>query len=111
MALGKTASPYGGNVEYEASKEATIKAGQQMVDNAYNALVGNKKVLRTGVKPDSLQNPASAYYFGTPAIPRASTPPITTVTQTLQNMVKGASKTGAAAGVVAANNKKVPKKK
>jgi len=111
LALGKTASPYGGNVEYEAAKDATIKAKQQMVDNAYNALVGSKKVQRTGVQPGPLQNPASAYYFNTPAIPRASKPPIPTVTQTIQNMVRGLPKTSAAAGVVAANNKKVPKKK
>lgn len=110
-ALGKTASPYGNNVEYEAAKQATIQVSQQNVDETYNFFATNKKVLRAGLEPHSLQNPASAYYYGTPAIPRASTPPIPTVTQTIQNMVKGAPKTGAAAGVVAANNKKVSKKK
>jgi len=110
-ALSKTASAYFENPEYQAAKQATIQTKQQMVDDAYNALVGSKKVQRAGAVPTNLQNPASAYAFETPAIPRAATPPIPTVTQTLQNMVKGAPKTGAAVGVVAANKKKLPKKR
>ena len=110
-ALGKTASAYRANPEYEAAQQATEQIAKKQVDETYNFFASNKKVQRAGLEPHPLQNPASAYYYGTPAIPRASTPPIPTVTQTIQNMVKGLPKTSAAAGVVAANNKKVSKKK
>ena len=111
LALGKKAPATRLDPEYEAAKQATIQTAQQNVDATYNFFATNKKVQRAGLVPHELQNPNSAYYYGTPAIRRASTPPIPTVTQTIQNMVTGAPKTGAAAGVVAANNKKLPKKK
>ena len=97
--------------EYEAAKQATAQIASQQVDETYNFFAANKKVQRAGMVPSKLQNPSSAYYYDTPAIPRASTPRIPTVTEVIQNMVTGAPKTGAAAGVVAANSKKLPKKK
>ena len=110
-ALAKTAPASRLDPEYEAAKQATAQMASQQVDETYNFFAANKKVQRAGLVPSKLQNPASAYYYGTPAIPRASTPRIPTVTEVIQNMVTGAPKTGVAAGVVAANSKKLPKKK
>ena len=108
-ALGKTASPYGNNPEYEAAKQATIQTSQRMVDDVYNSLFQNKNVLRAGASPHPLQNPASAYYFGTPAVARAKPPRIPTVSETIKNMVKNTPKTSAATSFFVAN--KFPRNK
>ena len=101
LRLGKLASPTRSNPEYEAAQQKAVQIQQQMTDSVYNALVGNKNVLRAGISQHSLQNPSSAYYYGTPAIPRIKTTTVPSVTEIIKNMAKDIPKITAVASVAA----------
>jgi hypothetical protein len=109
LALGAKASRYRVDPAYQAAQEATSKAKSEMLNQTLNELAKNPKVVRAGLTPSPLQNPFSAYQYGTPPVPRTQQQ-VPSVTQIIQGTVKNAGKIGAATAVVSKNKKDTKKK-
>lgn len=109
LAIGEKASRYRVDPAYEAAQAATSKGKSGMLDQALNALVQNPKVARAGLKPPPLQNPFSAFQYGTPAVKRAPQP-TRSVTQIIQDATKKTGVLGGASAVVVKNKKDTKKK-